>query len=119
MKTVTVPAGTRQRVLQRNFSSIPTDFQFEVAPTQAGQPVSGKVEVKGSRWIFPKPVATQPLQAQNTVSAGYWDTFYSVWITPDTDVIVQVQGRSKSLMLILILGFVVIAIAAALALISG
>lgn len=56
------------------------DFHFHASALDGGQP-QGEVEIRGSNWIFPKPPVIQPLEADNVVHAGFWDTFFSVAVT--------------------------------------
>lgn len=90
MKTIDIKAGQRTRLISRFSNSVPTAYQFKAeALPAAGHlsgPVSGIIEIKGSNWLFPKAAAEQPLQPANAVEKTMWDTFYKVYVTPDTDV---------------------------------
>ena len=86
MKEIVVRAGERQRVIHRFSSSLSQTFSFDTEPLAGPGSVSGTVEVKGSRWLFGKEPAVLELQPTMTVQKGFWDTLYSVFITPDQDV---------------------------------
>jgi hypothetical protein len=86
MKEIEIRAGERRRIIRRFSSSIPRTFSFDVELLSGPGEVSGTVEVAGSRWLFSK----EPLQLQlgptMVVEKGFWDTLYSVFVTPDQDV---------------------------------
>lgn len=86
MKDVVVQRGERRRVLRRFSSSIPGTFSFDVEPLSGSGEVSGTVEVAGSRWLFPKPPLVLELRPTMTVQKGFWDTLFSIFVTPDQDV---------------------------------
>jgi len=86
MRELRVSAGERRRVLRRFSSSIPRTFTFDVEPEDGSSEISGRVEVRGSRWLFPKPPVVLELRPTMRVDKGFWDTVYSVFITPDQDV---------------------------------
>ncbi len=94
MKTFTIPAGERTRVIHRFSSSLTQTFTLHVEPAAPGGAVSGTVEVCGSRWLFAKEPVTLPLTAETSVDKGFWDTRYSVYVTPDQAVTVAV-GRPR------------------------
>ncbi len=86
MTTLEIKAGERKRIIRKFSSSIVATYKFSVEPVNPSEDISGTVEIKGSNWLFPKPAETQELQQQNSVEKGMWDTFYSVFVTPDVDV---------------------------------
>ena len=86
MKEVVVEGGERRRVLRRTSNSIPRTFSFDVQPVSGSGEVSGTVEVAGSRWLFKKPLLALELRPTMTVHKGFWDTLFSIFITPDQDV---------------------------------
>ena len=94
MKSVTVHAGQRTRVFKRFSSSLPQQISLEFQPVDGSSGVSGTLEVAGSRWLFPKPVATHRLQRQMTVTKGFWDTRYAIYVTPKFDTRVTI-GRVR------------------------
>lgn len=73
-------------MLRRFSNSIPRTFSFDVEPVDGSGGVSGTVEVAGSRWLFSKPPLVLELRSSMTVEKGFWDTLYSIYITPDQDV---------------------------------
>jgi len=85
MARIEIKAGERKRIIRRFSSSVVATYQFSAKPVDSNDKVSGRVEVKGSRWLFSKPVETQALQQLNSVKKGRWDTFYSVYVAPDVD----------------------------------
>lgn len=114
MKEIQIAAGCRTRIIQRRFSSLAMTYTFNAAPVAQDEDVAGMVEVKGSDWIFPKPVKQVPLKRSNTVEAGGWDTFFSVYVTPESDVYISLSSRSlgRGLWLVgAVMAVVVIAIA--------
>ena len=102
MKSIEIKAGQRTRIISKFSGSIPTDFKFSAAATNGSSTVSGRVEVKGSNWIFPKPAISQPLSQDNLVRKGAWDSFFNVYITPDVDVRIEVPKSSMILHWIII-----------------
>lgn len=96
MKEVVVRRGERCRVIHRFSSSLSQTFSFEVEPVAGPGPVSGTVEVKGSRWLFRKDPVVLELQPTMTVRKGFWDTLYSVFVTPDQDVKVTLHRARLS-----------------------
>jgi len=92
MATIAIKAGERQRIIRKFSGSIVATYQFSAEPVNSTDTLSGTVEVKGSRWLFSKPVETQSLQRQNSVHKGMWDTFYSVYVVPDVDVDISFAG---------------------------
>jgi hypothetical protein len=91
MARIEIKAGERRRIIRRFSSSVVATYQFSAEPLDSNDKISGRVEVRGSRWLFSKPVETQALQQQNSVKKGMWDTFYSVYVAPDVDVKIKLQ----------------------------
>lgn len=85
-KPQTVRKGERAQVLYRFSNSLDMTYRFTAEPANPGDEVGGTVEVRGSRWIFSKSPVTQPLERDNAVHKGMWDTFYAVHVEPDCDV---------------------------------
>lgn len=110
MTTIEIKAGERKRIIRRFSNSLQATYQFAAEPV-GGNPVSGTVEVKGSKWIFPKPAASQPLKPDNSVEKGMWDSFFSVHVIPDSDVKITLQGARYPRLWIYLL--IVLAIVAA------
>lgn len=94
MREISIAAGCKRRIIRRRFSSLATTYQFNAASTAPDRPLAGTVEIKGSTWIFPKPAQRVPLQASHTVTAGVWDTFFSVDVIPEVDAVISLPSRS-------------------------
>lgn len=86
MKEVLVRRGERRRIIHRFSSSLSQTFAFDVEPVAGPGPVSGTVEVRGSRWLLRKDPLLIELGSSMAVRKGFWDTLFSVFITPDQDV---------------------------------
>jgi len=115
MTEINAAAGSRAAVVRRAFSSVPMDYAFSARAAKSGQTMSGTVEIRKSRWIIPGSPTTHPLQESNVVSAGLWNTFMSVDVVPDVDVVITTEGLSiRNLRTILLLAVVVVVIAAAM-----
>ncbi len=115
-RVVEVAAGERRQILRRFSNSVAMAYRFRAEPVDDGGRVSGLVEVRGSNWIFPKPPTTQPLEEDNTVDKGAWDTFFSVVVIPDRDVRIAMEDRtmhSGRLLAGIVAAIVVLAIAVA------
>jgi hypothetical protein len=92
MAEMVVRAKERRRILHMVSDSIPQQVRFEATALGAG-PVGGVVEVCGSRWLFRKAPARQPLQSDNLVRKGAFDTLFSVYVTPDQDTRIALRSR--------------------------
>ncbi len=115
MPTINIKAGKKTRIIRKFSNSLATEYKFLVEPAKTGKPVSGQIEISRSYWIFPKASETQELRQNNTVTKGMWDTFYSVYIIPDSDVTVNVAGGSlNSRFAYVIAAIVLVAVIAAL-----
>lgn len=111
---ITIPAGQRTRIIHRTFSSIPATICFDACGIADGDLPAGTLEIQGSNWVFPKDAVFTPLQATNCVEKGYWDTFYSVYVTAETDLVVTVDRSPGGAGVWLVLAaLVVVALAAA------
>ena len=87
MKTLELSAGKRTRII-RNFSnSIPMSYYFTAESMAKGKnkDISGKVEVCGSNWIFPRQPLVLELNKNNMAKKRAWDSFYSIYVTPKID----------------------------------
>jgi hypothetical protein len=91
MAEIIAPAGERTRVFRRFSSSLIQIIRIDVAPVDGTSPVSGLLEVRGSKWLFTRPPETHPLQPTMSVRKGYWDTRYAIYVIPDVDVRVTVH----------------------------
>jgi hypothetical protein len=114
MTDINATAGQRVAVVRRAFSSVPINYAFGVRTAVPGQTVSGTVEIRKSQWIIPGTPTKQPLQQSNVVTAGLWNTFMSVDVVPDVDVVITTGWRIRNLRPILLLAVAVIVIAAAM-----
>lgn len=85
-----VRAGERSKVFSRFSSSLIQTITIDVESADGG-PVSGTLEVRGSRWLFAKPPEEWPLQATQRVEKGYWDTRFAIFVTADRDARVTVH----------------------------
>ena len=104
-KTIRLKAGESTQIINRNFSSIPMEYMFTATAVTGGDPF-GEIEIRGSNWIFPKQPQTRPLQRQNSVKAGYWDTFFRVTVTADTDLELSLPQRALGLGAALMAGMI-------------
>lgn len=112
MKIIEVKAGERKRIIRKLSSSMQQTFNFAAEPVKEGEILSGTIEVKGSRWIFPKTPVMQKLEENNTVEKGVWDTIYSVHIIPECDVkIMFIDARLRNIAIYLTLAIFITVIA--------
>ena len=93
MREVAIRKGERVRVIHLLFDAIPQIVRFTAEPADGQGTAGGTVEVAGSKWLFSKPVVTRPLEARNAIEKGFWDTFYSIYVTPDRDVTIRFESR--------------------------
>jgi len=121
MKAIDIKAGQRTKIISRISNSIPATYRFEAEALSDATGLSGTVEVKGSNWLFPKAAVEQPLQPVNSVEKTMWDTFYKVYVTPQTDVRITMAGSSFPGMgiILAIAGLVVIAAASIMIFAAG
>ena len=122
-REISIRQGERVRIIRLLFDSIPQIVRFAAEPTDGQGAVGGTVEVAGSKWLFSKPVATRPLAAENAVEKGFWDTFYSIYVTPDRDVTIRFESKHFHIKYLVyaLIGVVVLAAASvfAMALLRG
>ena len=109
---IEIKAGERKRVLRKFSNSMAMTYNFSAEPINPDQEVSGTVEINGSNWIFPGKPVHQKLVAENAAVKGMWNSFYSVFVTPDVDVRVTFARSSLKAPLILALLVSVVIIAA-------
>jgi len=112
VKSQLVRGGERTRIIRKNFSSVPADITFEVAPVEGEGPVGGTVEVWGSSWVFPRQPQIEPLLPRTTVAKRYWDTFFSVYVVPDRDVMVTSAGITRPIYPFVVAGVLALVAAA-------
>lgn len=108
---ITIPVGQRTRIIHRTFSSIPATICFDARGVADGDLPAGTLEIQGSNWVFPKDAVFTPLQTANCVEKGYWDTFYSVYVIAETDLVVTVDRSPGGAGLWLVLAVVALAAA--------
>ena len=107
--------GQRVKVVRRSFSSMAMDYRFSARPVVSGGRLAGVVEVWKSRWILPGPRTSHPLEASNTVSAGFWNTFVSVDVVPDVDAVIMFERRRmRNLLPLLFVALLIVALALAI-----
>ena len=90
--TIRLHAREKATILSRRFSSLPMAYHFQARAIEGTSP-DGEVEIRGSHWIFRKPPSTQPLQEDNVVRAGFWDSFFSVVVIAHADIEVTYPNR--------------------------
>ena len=94
-KIIRVRSGEKVTIFRRTFSSVPIDFHFHASALDGGQP-DGEIEIRGSEWIFPKQPISRPLQKDNVVHAGFWDTFFTVSVIAHDEVEISTpKGRAN------------------------
>ena len=110
---IRIGKGEHRRIISRFSNSVPMSFAFRADPVDAGDELSGAVEIRGSRWIFPKAVVRQDLKPENRVFKTAWDTLYRVSVIPDCDVTITMErSRITNLLPLLIIAVLITAIAA-------
>jgi len=115
MKTIHVKAGERKRIIVQFSNSLKQTHNFIAEPVGSDSDPSGLIEVKGSNWLFPKPVIPLDLKRENAVDKGAWDTFYSVHVTPKTDTKITItSSKVKNIWIYLIIVLVIVAIASSI-----
>ncbi|WP_155834605.1 hypothetical protein [Leptolyngbya sp. PCC 6406] len=91
-QTISLKAGETAIIYRRSFSSVPIEICF-YATALAGSDPKGELEIQGSRWVFPRPPLLYPLQPQNIVKAGFWDTFFKIKVTAHIDLEITFPGQ--------------------------
>ena len=115
MKTIHVKAGERKRIIVQFSNSLKQTHNFIAEPVAGNSDPSGLIEIKGSNWLFPKPVIPLDLKRENAVDKGAWDTFYSVYVTPKIDTKITVTSSPvKNIWMYLVIVLVIVAFASAL-----
>ena len=112
MKIIEVKAGERRRIIRSFSNSTQKTYHFRAEALNEGDELSGTIEVRGSRWLFPKPPVTRKLEAENSVDKGMWDTLFSVFVIPDCDVKITMTGSHfMNLLIYIAMASVIVAIA--------
>ena len=88
-KTIMCPAGQWTTIIQSRFAQMPATWDVQLR--SEGGDVAGEFEEKKSSWIFPGQPVSGQLQESLTFERGYWNTFYSVRIRPQTAVTAQIR----------------------------
>jgi hypothetical protein len=115
VKSINVKAGERKRIIFQFSNSLQQTHNFMAEPHESDSDPSGLIEVKGSNWLLPKPMTTFDLTRENAVEKGAWDTFYSVYVTPEVDTKITVTSSPiKNLWLYLVGALIIVAIASSL-----
>lgn len=113
MKEATLSPGQSRIVIRREFSSVPMSYRFTARPTSDGGELRGTVEIRRTRIFSKAPPETFPLQPENQVAAGFWDTFVTVTVHAESEMIVASNRMpGKNLLPVLLLAFFVILVAA-------
>lgn len=105
----TARKGERTKILSTFSNSLSMTYRFKFQPVDAGEKLSGRVEIRGSSWLFPKAPRFQELEPITEVSKGMWDTLYSVYVLPDCDVTITREGSSigKSTTIIVLVSLII------------
>ncbi len=111
MKTMELRAGKRTRIVKNFSNSIPMTYCFSAENMKDGKEVLGKVDVRGSKWLFPRPPQVLDLKKQNRVAKKAWDSFFSIYVTPESDIRITFK-RTKLNLLKLITAPLIIIVAA-------
>jgi hypothetical protein len=109
--SIKLKAGKTITIYRRIAGRLPMDIHFDAIALDEHN-LAGEVTVFGSNWLFPKPPLKLPLQARNTVHAGFWDTFFRVVVTAHTDLEIVMPGPdTKMAFWIVGVAFIVITLA--------
>lgn len=115
MKIISVKSGQRKRIIRQFSNSLQSTYNFSAEPVAPGKNVSGIIEIRGSNWVFPKPPVRLDLKRDNKVKKGMWDTFYSVYVLPETDVKITLKAsKYKWGWIYLIIVLIILALASSL-----
>ncbi|VAW22061.1 hypothetical protein MNBD_ALPHA12-877 [hydrothermal vent metagenome] len=115
MKTIKIRSGERKRIIRQFSNSLQQTFSFSATAVEPNEEVSGIVEIQGSKWLFPKAPTTMDLKRDNMVEKGMWETFYSVYVTPDSDVEITLKpAHINRLWIYMVIVLIVLALASAL-----
>ncbi|MEE9313946.1 MAG: hypothetical protein V3V02_04785 [Rhizobiaceae bacterium] len=114
MKPIEIKAGKRTRILRTFSNSLAMRYRFSAKPLKKDDKISGKVEVKGSNWLFPRKAIIQKLEANNQANKRAWDTFYSIYVTPECDIKITFSRsrlRLKPLFIAAAIAIIILAVA--------
>jgi len=93
MKNILTPGQERTRILHILSDSVPQTVRFEAEAVRGGGNPSGVVEVERSVFFFTHRKEEHPLQAENNLKKGMFDTSYAVFVTPDQDTKINFKTR--------------------------
>ncbi len=116
MKTIAIKAGERIKIISVISNSVPADYSISAKCEKEEDTLSGKVEIRGSQWLFPQPPIFNDLKENQLVHKGAWDSLFNVYVTPDVDVTISLPGfqpRKKWLYFLLLAISAIIGIAMA------
>lgn len=88
-RTVRCPAGQWTVIFKHAFVQLPRTWTISFTTTD-GSSLTGEVEEKRTAWIFPQPPETRVLASSMVFRRGWWNTFYSVRVKPESDVVAQI-----------------------------
>lgn len=105
-KKFKLKSGERKRVLWLLSDSIPSSPRFHARPSSDGE-LSGTIEV-----VRPGKTEVHPLEPDNTLSKGFWDFHYSIYVTPDQDCELEFKTShfSGKILIIIILAILVVSL---------
>ncbi len=89
-RTVTCPAGEWTAIFDHMFVQIPNGWVVTFSIAGDGV-ITGEVIEKRSSWIFPGEPKVMPLEPVMTFERGWWNTFYSVRVKPEHDLIARIE----------------------------
>ena len=84
------PASVWTTLIRTRFAQIPKQWTVTFRAGDGGE-VSGEFSENKSSWIFPGTPRSGKLKAELTFRRGYWNTFYTVSIKPDRQVIAEIH----------------------------
>lgn len=119
MKPIHAPAGQRTILKKIRQGSIPMEFDFTIEPASPGTPLKGLMEVAASHWILPQTPTQFPLESRHRIKRGMWNTFFTITIIPDVDVVVtrpedpSSEGKPSMFLWVILAIAVLLVIAAA------
>jgi hypothetical protein len=114
-KTLSITAHQRTRIIHRVSNSVPAQFQLTFTPNSA----TGKLEIEKSAVMIDKKSETHALETTMTLKVGYWDAFYSAYVTPETDVTLEISNPGGVPVWVMVVGLIVILVSSALVVFSS
>ena len=86
-KEKTCPAGVWTTIYSSTFTAVPSVWTVRLEPARAGGQLSGKITEKRTLWIFPGSEETRDLAPEVRIVRRWINTFYSVKVKPDSEVV--------------------------------